>query len=206
MRLPATMDAWIVDDDSALLKLIDDSLVERNWTTFTFSSARSLKEQLEKSVPGCVLIGRSIDGESGLELIKHVHSTAWPAPAILMSGDLTPSLALQALRAGAVGVLEKPFQLRDLHTEIEYARHYGLSLAERLFHRETAQASINALTAKHREVLRLLVDCVPTKQIAGRLNISRRTVENRKREIYAMLGMPNHVQLLQLTRLAQCPL
>ncbi len=206
MRLPAAMDAWIVDDDTELLASIAESLAERHWTTFRFSTAHGLIEQLKNSVPGCVLIGHSIDGRSGVELIKHLHATTWPAPAILMSGQLTPSLTLQAVRAGVFGVLEKPFRLSDLHSEIEIARTHALRLAERLYCQEGAQTMINALNVSQRDVMALLVECVPTKQIASRLHVCLRTVEKRKHEICAILGVENHVQLLKLVRLAQSPL
>lgn len=202
MQLPPTMDIWVVDDDASIPESLETAFVRTGWTTLAFNSVEAFKEQLDTSSPGCVVADLHIGEESGMDLIRHVHEVAWPAPAVLISGHLTPTLTVKALRQGAITVVEKPFGIEELCGEVELARIRGLEMLKAYYHREAAREAIGALTDGHRAVLRELVECRPHKQIATRVDISLRTVEKRKKEIFERLNVGTFTELLSLLQLA----
>ncbi|WP_428308527.1 response regulator transcription factor [Lacipirellula sp.] len=202
MQLPPTMDVWVVDDDASILESLDAAFIRAGWATLAFGSVSAFKEQLETSSPGCIVADLHIGEASGMDLIRHVHEVAWPAPAVLISGHLTPTLAVKAMRQGAITVVEKPFGIEELCSEVELARIRGLEMLKAFYHRDAAREAIGALPDGHRAVLRELVDCRPHKQIATRVDISLRTVEKRKKEIFERLNVGTFTELLNLLQLA----
>lgn len=202
MQLPPTMDIWVVDDDESVLESLEAAFVRQGWSTVAFSNVHDFNQQLETSSPGCVVADLHIGEASGMELIRHIHDVAWPAPAVLISGHLTPTLTVKALRQGAITVVEKPFGIEEMCCEVDLARSRGLEMLKSLYHREAAREAIGALPDGHRAVLRELVECRPHKQIATRVDISLRTVEKRKKEIFERLNVGTFTELLGLLQLA----
>ena len=196
------MDVWVVDDDASIIESLAIAFSNAGWNPQTFSSVQQFKRRLETMAPGCVVADMQIGDDSGLDLIKHVHATSWPAPAVLISGHLTPTLTMTALRHGTMTVVEKPFAIEQLCAEVGLARCRGAELLKAIHHREAAREAIDALPDGHRAVLRELVECRPHKQIASRVDISLRTVEKRKKEIFERLNTTNFVELLNLLKLA----
>jgi two-component system response regulator FixJ len=206
MQVPSTMDVWVVDDDDAILQSLEVAFARAGWNTLAFSNVADFKAQLEMTSPGCVVADYQIGGDCGMELISHVHQTAWPAPAILISGHLTPTLTVKAMRQGAVTVVEKPVSISELCAEVDMALQRGLDILKGHYHREAAREALESLTEGHRAVLRELVECRPHKQIANRVDISLRTVEKRKKEIFERLNVGTFTELLGLLQLSEVPL
>jgi FixJ family two-component response regulator len=125
---------------------------------------------------------------------------------VLISGHLTPTLTVKALRQGAVTVVEKPIRMEQLCEEVGFARSRGLEILKTHYHREAAREALDALPEGHRAVLRELVECRPHKQIANRVDISLRTVEKRKKEIFERLNVATFTELLGLLQLADMTL
>src|SRR5690606_32723977 len=136
--------------------------------------------------------------EDGLELTNHIHQNAWPAPAVLISGSLNPALSVQAIRNGCVAVLEKPFRMPVLCQEVSTACRLAMERAEFLRQRMAASDAWDDLSPGHRDVLKLLVECRPHKQIARELGIALRTVEKRKKDAFERLGVETFTELIRI--------
>jgi FixJ family two-component response regulator len=206
MRLPSTMDVWVIDDDETILESLEAAFTRAGWNTLAFGSVCEFKAQLEVTVPGCIVVDLYLSDDNGMELIRYVHDVSWPAPAVLISGRLTPTLTVKALRQGAVTVVEKPIRIEHLCEEVELARGRGLEMLKAYYHREAAREALDSLPEGHRAVLRELVECRPHKQIANRVDISLRTVEKRKKEIFERLNVGTFTELLSLLQLADAAL
>lgn len=206
MQLPSTMDVWVIDDDESIRESLEAAFTHAGWSTLAFSTVEEFKEQLEQTSPGCIVADLHLGEDSGMELIRYTHQTAWPAPAILISGQITPTLTVKALRQGAVTVVEKPIRMDDLCEEVNLARVRGLEMLKAHYHREAAREALDSLPEGHRAVLRELVECRPHKQIANRVDISLRTVEKRKKEIFERLNVATFTELLGLLQLAEAKL
>lgn len=206
MRLPSTMDVWVIDDDETILESLEAAFTRAGWNTLIFADVEAFKSQLENTSPGCIVADLYIGSDSGMDLIRHVHDVAWPAPAVLISGQLTPTLTVKALRQGAITVVEKPIRIEQLVEEVDLARGRGLEMLKAYYHREAAREALDSLPEGHRAVLRELVECRPHKQIANRVDISLRTVEKRKKEIFERLNVATFTELLSLLQLADAML
>ena len=202
MQLPPTMDVWVIDDDDAIIESLEAAFTRAGWNTLAFQNVDDFKAQLELTAPGCVVADLHIGNDCGMDLIRYVHDVSWPAPAVLISGHLTPTLTVKALRQGAITVVEKPIRIEQLCEEVDLARSRGLEMLKAYYHREAAREALDALPEGHRAVLRELVECRPHKQIANRVDISLRTVEKRKKEIFERLNVATFTELLGLLQLA----
>jgi len=196
------MDVWVIDDDETIIESLEAAFARAGWSTLAFQNVDDFKAQLELTAPGCVVADLHIGDDSGMDLIRYVHDVAWPAPAVLISGHLTPTLTVKALRQGAITVVEKPIRIEQLCEEVDLARSRGLEMLKAHYHREAAREALDALPEGHRAVLRELVECRPHKQIANRVDISLRTVEKRKKEIFERLNVATFTELLGLLQLA----
>ncbi|QDT72058.1 response regulator transcription factor [Lacipirellula limnantheis] len=202
MRLPVSLDVWVIDDDESILESLRAAFARAGWSSLALRSVHEAKQQLMRSVPGCVVADLRIGEDSGMDLIAHIHQAAWPAPAIVISGHLTPTLTVQAMRRGAVTVVEKPIRIEHLCEEVDLARARALEILKTLHHREAAREALDSLPQGHRDVLRELVECRPHKQIANRVDISLRTVEKRKKEIFERLNVGTFTELIRLLQIA----
>jgi FixJ family two-component response regulator len=202
MRLPSTEDLWLVDDDPAILELLADALQRQGRRVCTLASAGQAEQELLTSVPAVLVVDRMLGADDGMALIDRIHAAAWPAPAILISGNITPTLTAQAMRAGVGMVFEKPFAVEELIPEVDSAFERSAAAVEYLQRRNAAQQSLSALSDGHRAVLWELVACRPHKQIASRLDIALRTVEKRKKELFERLGVETFTELLTLLQAA----
>jgi two-component system response regulator FixJ len=202
MRLPSTMDVWVIDDDETILESLEAAFTRSGWTTLAFQNVDDFKSQLESTTPGCIVADLHLGDDNGMDLIRYAHEVSWPAPAVLISGHLTPTLTVKALRQGAVTIVEKPICIEHLCEEVELARCRGLEMLKAYYHREAAREALDSLPEGHRAVLRELVECRPHKQIANRVDISLRTVEKRKKEIFERLNVGTFTELLSLLQLA----
>jgi two-component system response regulator FixJ len=198
MRLPDNLDVWIVDDDDATLATLHHALSRCGWDVFAFPSVERLKANLAVASPGCVISDLCIGEEDGLALIQHIHESVWPAPSILISGCLSPTLAARAMRAGVSMVVEKPFSLESLVSEVAAALRQAESVRSQISRQVAARQALSCLTVGQVEVLQQLIDGRPHKQIAARLNIALRTVELRKKQIFEKLQVETFTELLSL--------
>lgn len=206
MQLPPIMDVWVIDDEDAITESLEAAFLRAGWNTLAFSNVNDVKAQLELTAPGCIVADLHLGNDSGMDLIRYVHEVSWPAPAVLISGQLTPTLTVKALRQGAITVVEKPIRIEQLCEEVDIARGRGLEMLKGYYHREAAREAVDSLPEGHRAVLRELVECRPHKQIPNRVDISLRTVEKRKKEIFERLNVATFTELLSLLQLADAML
>lgn len=98
MRLPPTMDVWVIDDDETILESLEATFTRASWSTLAFQNVDDFKTQLESTAPGCIVADLHLGDDNGMDLIRYAHEVSWPAPAVLISGHLTPTLTVKALR------------------------------------------------------------------------------------------------------------
>jgi FixJ family two-component response regulator len=202
MRLPDSFALWVIDDDETWLSVVETALSRAGWNVQSFASAAAFKSALETASPGCMIADLHIGADDGLALIEHVHASSWPAPAILLSGNLSPRLTARAMRAGVAMAIEKPVAMPDLIQETTAAMRQAESLVAHFTRQEAARQALQRLSEGQRDVLRELLACRPHKQIASQLDIALRTVEKRKREIFEKLSVDTFAELLSLVQLA----
>lgn len=167
----------IVDDDEAVRESLAFLLRTSDFEVRTYESAVVFLDNAAEDMEGCVVTDVRMPEMTGLDLLKHMHSRSITLPVIVITGHGDIRLAVEAMKAGAVDFLEKPF---DEERILEAIR-----AALKNWHIEDGRASERAVVVERRaslsprelQVLDGLVAGLPNKTIAHDLGISPRTVE-----------------------------
>jgi FixJ family two-component response regulator len=104
----------VIDDDGGMRDSLSLLLESASMTVCTYSSATAFLEQLDGLAPGCIVTDVRMPGMGGLELVRHLKERGLPHPVIVITGHGDVALAVEAMRAGALNFLEKPFRPDDL--------------------------------------------------------------------------------------------
>ena len=168
---------FIVDDDADMRATMVDLVETAGLRAEGFASAAAFLELGRKSGDGCLVVDIHMPGMDGLQLQKKLKDDRNTIPVIVVTGRGDVPKAVQALKAGAVDFLEKPFSGELVLGSI----HRALEIARRIHKNEDfvngAVQNLQRLTAREREVLDRLVVGDSNKRIAAQFEISPRTVE-----------------------------
>ncbi len=189
---------FVVDDDSATL----DSLAKLIGAIFprveTYSSAGDFLDGYDLSTPGCLVLDVAMPGMSGLELHEKLIDADIQLPVIFITGHANVRMAVGAMQAGAVDFIEKPFQEHDLWNSIR--RAFKVDAQNRLERMQRAeyQERMSSLSGGEQEVLDLILAGRFNKEIAIELDLSIRTVEDRRARLMKKLGANSVVELVRM--------
>lgn len=171
----------LVDDDAAVLDSLALYLAGQGVTTACFECVEKLIAALDGGArPDCIVSDIRLPGLSGLDLLDHLKSRPCTAPLILITAVGDIEMAVAAMKTGAFDFIEKPFDEARLRTAIEKAVALRRRHAARDAELEQLRARFNALSARQRQVMGLAAAGLSNKEIAFRLDISPKTVENHR--------------------------
>ncbi|RBP06438.1 LuxR family two component transcriptional regulator [Roseiarcus fermentans] len=167
----------VIDDDEALRDSIQMFLANEGLEVRTYPSADDFLAVIETAPAGCVVTDVRMPGMSGMDLLAEIARLGVALPVIVVTGHADVSLAVRAMKKGAVDLLEKPFQGEELIDAVRRALEVGRDSRQNALGAQEAQARLATLTARETEVLDRLVRGQPNKVIAYEMGISPRTVE-----------------------------
>jgi two-component system response regulator FixJ len=196
--LPDQPTVFLVDDDPAVLRSTAALLSVRGLKVRTWPSAEAFLDEPERDGPACLLLDVRMPGMSGLELQRQLSRQQAELPVIIMTGHADVPMAVEAMRAGAIDFIEKPFAADALFKSVE--RAFQL-LREGPQERDPeAEEALARLTERERDVLELLVRGHTNKSIAYQLDISQRTVEVHRARIKEKLKARGLADLMRIMR------
>lgn len=167
----------IIDDDKDMLRSLALLLRSVGLLALTYPDAMSFLAEFDPAEPAVLVIDVRIPGLSGLKLQERLLERKYPAPIIFCSAHGSIPLSVRAMQAGAVDFLEKPY---DPQIMLELVQEQA-AVAPRIFaayaHRKLVQGKLSSLTAREREVLRLIINGLPRQQIARHLGTSVKTID-----------------------------
>lgn len=170
----------MVDDDADLRNAVKLLLKSHGITVTAYASGQDFLDALEKPATkpfNALLLDVRMPGMSGQDLQKMLAERRVPLPIVLLTGHATVPLAIEAVRGGVVDVVEKPFKDERLVEAVKRAVSLHGRLARHLQDRQTAQERISELTPREIQVLDLMVEGKPNRQIAEELGISPKTLD-----------------------------
>ena len=189
---------YLVDDDEAIRRSAGFMLKTSGFQVKTFTSGVELLKEAKEIPPGCILLDVRMPEMDGLQVQQALQERGVGYPVIVMTGHGDVGVAVQAMKAGAVDFIEKPFEKAVLISAIEdgFSRieQAGRSRARA----EEAQVRLQALTPRERDVLEGLVRGHPNKTIAYDLDISPRTVEIHRANLMSKLGVASLSEALRI--------
>ena len=168
---------FIVDDDDAVRRFLTGLIRSIDLKVEAYASAKDFLDAYRPGRPGCLLLDVRMPGMSGLELQRELAQRSIELQVVILTGHGNVPVAVQAMKAGAVDFIEKPFNNELLLDRIQTAVAQSLrSDSEREKHDETLRR-LDTLTPRERQVCDLVVNGETNKSIAHRLTISEKTVE-----------------------------
>jgi len=194
---------FIVDDDPGMRKSLHCLLESVDLQVETFSAAQDYLDAYDPSRPGCLVLDVRMPGMSGLDLQEKLRTQQIAIPFIVISGFADVPTAVRAMKNGAVDFIEKPFSdqtlLDRIQEAIELDAHIRLDQAQ---HEEIADR-LSHLTAREREVMDLVVAGNSTKDIAGKLGLSSKTVEVHRAHVMNKIQAKSVAELVRLVTLQE---
>lgn len=181
---------WIVDDDASIRDALRMLFESAGHTVRLFPTARAFLEAHSEvaSAPGCLVLDIRMPGMTGLELQRHLNEARIPVPVIFLTAHADVPTAVDAVRAGAIDFLQKPFRADDLLARVEEALLADRRDRIEAEHRAAAAGRIGTLTPREREVFDRVVAGESNKAVARSLGVSRRTVEVHRANVMRKVG------------------
>jgi two-component system CheB/CheR fusion protein len=164
----------------------------------TYSSCEAFLEAYTPSRKGCLVVDAKMQGMGGLALLERLKAAGTELPAIMITGYGDVSMAVRAMKAGAVDFIEKPVDPDELIASIESALDRTQDSVKRSAWHAAAAKCIADLTPREHEVMDLVLAGHPSKNIAADLRISQRTVENHRASIMKKTGSKSIPALIRL--------
>jgi two-component system response regulator FixJ len=193
---------FILNKDLAVHQSLTRLIQTRNYSVTPFTSVQSLLASLRQHDAGVLILDVDMEEMSGLALQAELRRRNIGLKIVFLSSDGNVRKSVQALRAGAVDILEKPYNERQLLSSIEMAMAFAnAEVAERM-RREALDRKCQQLTPREREVMQYIVRGMSNKRTAERLGVSSRTVEIHRAKIMAKMGassLPDLVRMIYLS-------
>lgn len=168
---------FVVDDDVSVRESLELLILAAGWQPEIFASAQDFLSRPRALVPSCLVLDLSLPGVDGLELQKRIGAERTHLPILFITGYGDVPTTVQAMKAGAVEFLTKPFSDEALLTGIRQALKLSEDAlcAERELH--ALREDYALLTTREREVMALVISGLLNKQVGGKLGISEITVK-----------------------------
>jgi FixJ family two-component response regulator len=189
---------FVVDDDVSVRESLDLLLRHEGLGVETFVSAQEFLSRPRATVPSCLVLDYSLPGLNGLELQKRVAMERNDMPIIFITGHGDIPMTVQAMKAGAVEFLTKPFGDEVLLNAIHNALERSRALLDRDAEIRALKARYTLLTAREREVMVLVVAGLPNKQVGGELGISEITVKAHRGSMMRKMKADSLPQLVNM--------
>jgi len=167
----------LIDDDEAVRQSTAFLLASTGLPVRTYESADLFIGALDSLQAGCIISDIRMPGMDGLSLLRRLRELGNHLPVIIITGHGDVPMAVEAMKAGAIDFIEKPFDDDELISSINAALDYYDNVASREMEVSVIQSRLRALSPREREVLDGLVTGHPNKTIAYDLQLSPRTVE-----------------------------
>lgn len=188
----------IIDDEAAIRRSAGFMLKTSGYAVETWESGTAFLKEVRHVEHGCILLDVRMPEMDGLTVQQELAERGVTMPIVIMTGHGDISIAVQAMKGGAVDFLEKPFEKAALIRSIEDAFARIASAQSAAARASEAEVILGALTTREREVLEGLAKGLPNKSIAYDLDISPRTVEVHRANLMAKLGVRSLSDALRL--------
>jgi FixJ family two-component response regulator len=195
----------VVDDDGLVAKALAAALAGPEYDTLVFATAAEFNAALPdlNRRTGCTLVDLRLAEEYGMGLIQSLSGSdaAVHRPNIVISGYADVANTLEAMQLGCWTVLQKPVDLELLRRTVREACQWSRENRARLQHEAEIRRLWATINEKERSTIDMILEGLPNKSVASRLGVSVRTVENRRRQILAKLGISSVAQLGRIVAL-----
>ncbi len=191
---------FVVDDDEAVCRSLSLLIETVGLKVQTYGSAQDFLDAYDPAQSGCLVLDVRMPGMSGLELQSKLIAESLNIPVIIITGHSDVLLAVQAIKVGAVDLIEKPFRDQDLLDNVQKAIEIDAEVRRRQTKRADIETKMALLTPRELEIIELLVIGKSSKIIGYELGISQKTVDYHRVHILEKMGVDSVVELALLAQ------
>jgi len=192
---------FVIDDDAEARRAVAEMVHSFGHCAQTFESAQQFLnrlDELEIDQVGCMVVDLRAPTLEGLEIHRRLVERGFALPTIIVTAAADTSLTVKAIRAGALAVLDKPYREHELWSFIQK----GITLSEEEGRRRSYQRELEArfkrLSLQDRQVLQLILEGCKNRTMAKHLEVSLRTVENRRKRVFDVMQAESVAQLTRM--------
>ena len=189
---------YVVDDDAQTRDALKNLMRSVGLHVEVFASAQDFFRSKRPDVPACLVLDVRLRGLSGLDLQKRMAEAKIEVPIIFITGYGDIPMTVQAMKAGAVEFLTKPFRNQELLDAIQQALERDRTTREQRAKNDELYDRYDSLTPREREVMTLVVAGLLNKQIAGELGTSETTVKNHRHQLMEKMGADSVAELVKM--------
>lgn len=188
---------YVVDDDEGIRAVLRWMLEAHGMDVVCCPTAEHLLELIDPDRACCLVLDACLPGMSGVEVLRQLRSRGIGVPTILLTGYGSVRLAVEAMRAGALDVLEKPFNEATLLAAVRDAAVQAVHTRKRASENVRTAQACESLTPREHEILDYIVDGLPSREIGETLGISPRTVDVHRANIIQKVGAQSTPDLIR---------
>jgi two-component system, LuxR family, response regulator FixJ len=189
----------VIDDDVAILTSVAGFLTTKGFGVRTYSLAQEFLDTVGPHTTGCVVTDVRMRGISGIELVAKMKERRFDLPIIVITAYADITLAIEAMKRGAVDLLEKPFSNGTLVKAIREALANRNSETSTGPQNDLVRTKLATLTAREKEVLARLLKGIPNKLIAHELGVSTRTIETHRATVMSKMNATSIAELVRMS-------
>ncbi len=188
---------YVVDDDAGVRKALARLLESEGFRTSLSPSTQAFLETYDAGVPGCIVLDLAMPGTTGLELQAQMPALGVDCPVVFLTGSGDIPSSVRAMKAGAVDFLTKPVDADALIEAVRRAMTRATDLRQAALERGRADALLDTLTPRERELVPYLLTGRLNKQIAADLGVVEKTIKIHRSRVMQKLGVRSPVELLR---------
>jgi two-component system CheB/CheR fusion protein len=193
---------YVVDDDAGIRRTMLLALEKAGHLAQAYASCEDFLAAYRPGHEACLLVDAYLPGMDGVDLLQFLREKGLALPSIMITGESDVAMAVRAMKAGAIDLLEKPVDGDDLLACVDRALELARDSGKLTTLRQTAHAHLADLTPRQIQIMTMVLAGTPSKNIAADLGISRRTVENHRASIMHRTGSRSLPALARLVAAA----
>jgi FixJ family two-component response regulator len=201
----STAMVFVIDDDASMRKSLRRLLDAANYETEVFGSASEFLSRSAHPGPSCVIVDVQMPDLNGIDLQSALIENNREEQLVFITGHGDIPMCAQAMKAGAIDFLPKPFKPQQLLKSVERALTRSAEQRRRAFEKDQARALLDWLTPREYEVMQLVATGMLNKQVGGELGMAEKTVKTHRAHVMQKLRITSVAELMRVLQKAEVP-
>jgi len=201
--IPSNSLVFLIDDDASVRKGVSRLLRSAGYKNEAFRSASDFLAREQHSGPACIVVDVRMPGIDGMDMQNVLIQRRREEQLVFITGHGDISMCAQAMKAGAVDFLPKPFRSSELLQCVERALARSADQRQRAIEKAAARRLLDLLTPREFEVMQFVVTGKLNKQIASELGTAEKTIKVHRGRVMKKLGIVSVADLMRLVETAQ---